>query len=241
MPLHIHTTTAPNSHTHNHQHEPMNQPVDHAAHNAHAHHTDKPASKMDHGAHGGHDAHAGHGVMHEGHTTMMRNRFSGHAAADDYRAAVFTDDSDSGSAFHMPTFPGSELIAPVLGTIIFFYGGLPFLGMARQELALRQPGMMTLISLAITTAYLYSLGIFFFPPPMRWECDRMHDGFLLGTGDPDHASCCSVTGLNCAVWGRRRARCANWRNCCPIPPNAFCHPAKPKPLQSASFGQEIAY
>jgi Cu2+-exporting ATPase len=66
--------------------------------------------------------------------------------------------------FTMPEFPGSSLIAPVLGSCIFFYGGLPFLGMARQELASRQPGMMTLISVAIIAAYGYSMALFFFPP-----------------------------------------------------------------------------
>lgn len=66
--------------------------------------------------------------------------------------------------FTAPQFPGSQLIAPVLGTIIFLIGGLLFLDMARQELALRQPEMMTLISLAVTTSFLYSFGIFFFPP-----------------------------------------------------------------------------
>jgi Cu2+-exporting ATPase len=88
----------------------------------------------------------------------------------------------------MPVFPGSALIAPLLGTIIFVYGGLPFLSMARQELALRQPGMMTLISVAITTAYFYSLGVFLFPPadamgaPMDffWELATLISVMLLG-------------------------------------------------------------
>jgi Cu2+-exporting ATPase len=65
--------------------------------------------------------------------------------------------------FMPPQFPGSQQVASILGTIIFIVGGFPFLDMARQELALRQPAMMTLISLAITTAYLYSIGIFLFP------------------------------------------------------------------------------
>jgi P-type Cu2+ transporter len=54
-------------------------------------------------------------------------------------------------------FSGSEYIPAVFGIIIFFYGGLVFLKSARAELASRQPGMMTLISMAITVAFGYSL------------------------------------------------------------------------------------
>lgn len=54
-------------------------------------------------------------------------------------------------------FPGSEYIPAVFGIIIFFYGGLVFLKSAKSELADRQPGMMTLISMAITVAFGYSL------------------------------------------------------------------------------------
>lgn len=57
------------------------------------------------------------------------------------------------------TFSGSEYIPAVLGTIIFLYGGLVFLKSARGELAARQPGMMTLISMAITVAFGYSLAV----------------------------------------------------------------------------------
>lgn len=55
-----------------------------------------------------------------------------------------------------PTFPGSEWIPPILGTIIFAYGGRVFLAGARTEIADRQPGMMTLISLAIVVAFAAS-------------------------------------------------------------------------------------
>jgi len=55
------------------------------------------------------------------------------------------------------SFPGSGLIAPVLGTIVFLYGGLVFIRGARNEIADRKPGMMTLISLGITVAFGTSL------------------------------------------------------------------------------------
>ncbi len=53
-------------------------------------------------------------------------------------------------------FPGSEYIPALFGATIFFYGGLVFLKSAKAELAARQPGMMTLISMAITVAFIYS-------------------------------------------------------------------------------------
>lgn len=53
-------------------------------------------------------------------------------------------------------FPGSEYIPAIFGAIIFFYGGLVFLKGAKAELAAKQPGMMTLISMAITVAFVYS-------------------------------------------------------------------------------------
>ena len=56
-----------------------------------------------------------------------------------------------------PVFPGSEYVPLVLGTIIFFWGGWDFLSSAYRELKGRLPGMMTLISLAIVTAYSWSV------------------------------------------------------------------------------------
>jgi Cu2+-exporting ATPase len=56
-------------------------------------------------------------------------------------------------------FPGSEYISPIFGLILFWYGGLVFLKSAKVEIQGRQPGMMTLISMAITVALGYSLAI----------------------------------------------------------------------------------
>ncbi len=58
--------------------------------------------------------------------------------------------------YQAPEFPGSAWIPPVLGTIIFFYGGWVFVQGAWRELKLRLPGMMVLIALAITTAFVFS-------------------------------------------------------------------------------------
>ncbi|MBI2355882.1 MAG: copper-translocating P-type ATPase [Candidatus Doudnabacteria bacterium] len=64
--------------------------------------------------------------------------------------------------FRLPEFPGSAWIPFILGTVIFFYGGTVFLKGAWGELKARLPGMMTLISLAILSAYIYSLASTFF-------------------------------------------------------------------------------
>lgn len=140
-----------------------------------------------HGGHAAHEAHSGHGVMHEGHITMMRNRFFVSLPLT-IIVVLYSPMVQQWLGFTMPEFPASQWIVPILGSVIFFYGGLPFLSMGRQELALRQPGMMTLISLAITTAYLYSVGVFFFPPqdamgmPMDffWELATLITVMLLG-------------------------------------------------------------
>lgn len=175
--------SSPDVNTAHHDHHAMGNPnpsthsdapqavADHGAHdtNYRANELFKPesaqAAHMMHdmkAAQGGHDSHAGHGVMHEGHETMMRNRFFVTLPLT-LIVLLFSPLIQRWFGFQL-AFPGSEWIAPILGTVIFFYGGLVFLSMARQELAQRQPGMMTLISVAITTAYLYSLGTFFFPP-----------------------------------------------------------------------------
>ncbi|MGB9955341.1 heavy metal translocating P-type ATPase [Haloferax prahovense] len=81
-----------------------------------------------------------------------------------------------------PTFPGSVWITPVLSVVVFAYGGVPFLSMARTELANREPGMMMLISLAITVAFGYSIASLFIEgtTPFFWELVTLIDIMLLG-------------------------------------------------------------
>lgn len=59
------------------------------------------------------------------------------------------------------TFPGSEWVVLILGTILFFYGGKPFLSGGKGEIAAKKPGMMTLVALGISVAYIYSLYAFY--------------------------------------------------------------------------------
>ncbi|MDQ7039266.1 MAG: heavy metal translocating P-type ATPase [Aquificota bacterium] len=64
--------------------------------------------------------------------------------------------------FTAPDFPGSEWVAPVLASVVFFYGGVFFLRGAVSEIKARKPGMMTLIGVAISVAFLYSLSTLIF-------------------------------------------------------------------------------
>lgn len=81
-----------------------------------------------------------------------------------------------------PVFPGSELVVPVFSIVVFLYGGLPFLRMARDEFSDREPGMMMLISLAVVVAFVYSMASLFLEAQSTffWELVTLIDIMLLG-------------------------------------------------------------
>ncbi len=81
-----------------------------------------------------------------------------------------------------PAFPGSNYIPLLLGSIVFFYGGWIFLRSAFREIKGRQPGMMTLIAVAISAAYFYSVYAAFFAPEhtLFWELTTLITIMLLG-------------------------------------------------------------
>ncbi|NNF64410.1 MAG: copper-translocating P-type ATPase [Acidimicrobiia bacterium] len=109
-----------------------------------------------HGDRGGHDGHSGHnGGGHAGHADMFRLAFWRNLALA-IPVLVFSDQIQEWFNYDW-TFPGSQWIAPVLGTIIYFYGGKPFLTGGIDEARNRQPGMMLLIALAITVAFASSV------------------------------------------------------------------------------------
>lgn len=84
--------------------------------------------------------------------------------------------------FSLPVFPGVRYLAPLLGSIAFFYGGWVFLVGAVREIRAKVPGMMTLISLAIVNAYIYSIAIFIVggTETLFWELATLIAIMLLG-------------------------------------------------------------
>jgi P-type Cu2+ transporter len=106
----------------------------------------------------GHSDHAGHD-KHEGHSPGMFKQKFWLTLAFTIPVLLYSGTIQELLSFSMPAFPGSEWLPAILGTVIFFYGGLVFLKGAKNELVDKQPGMMTLISLAITVAFVYSLAV----------------------------------------------------------------------------------
>ncbi|MBD1541900.1 copper-translocating P-type ATPase [Arthrobacter sp. IA7] len=140
------------------------------------------AEHAEHGAHDDHMVHA-HG-QHAGHSTaMFKNRFwltLALAVPVVYFSPMFAHLL----GYMPPEFPGAAWIPPVLGTVIFVYGGMPFLKGGLNELKSRQPGMMLLIGMAISVAFVASwvtsLGIGGFDLDFWWELALLVAIMLLG-------------------------------------------------------------
>ena len=179
-------STPGNHHDGTEKQEPVGH--DHHGHRSHAELTatqpravsaeHAPGAHNDHGAHGGHggrDKHAGHSVA------MFRDRFWLSLALT-LPVIFFSEMIQEWFGYTAPSFPGSEWIAPVLGTVIFFYGGSPFLKGAVGEIRERQPGMMLLIAMAITVAFLASLAttLGWFDLEFWWELAALITIMLLG-------------------------------------------------------------
>jgi Cu2+-exporting ATPase len=131
--------------------------MQHEPHDPHAGH-DMATGQVRHpAAPAGHDKHAGHDPE------VFRRQFW-IVLLLTIPVVVWSREVQEWLGYRAPTFIGSDWIPPLLGTVVFAYGGLVFLRGARSELANRQPGMMTLISLAIAVAFIASwaatLGIF---------------------------------------------------------------------------------
>lgn len=95
---------------------------------------------------------------------------------------LYSDLPEAFLSWSAPAFPGSNYLQLVLGSIIFFHGGLVFLKGAWKEIRAKLPGMMTLIALAIIAAYLYSVGSLFFGDgrTLFWELSTLIAVMLLG-------------------------------------------------------------
>lgn len=99
-----------------------------------------------------HSGHEHHGTDHSGHAEMFRRLFWWNLIL----ALPVIATSAMVEGWFGYDLPGSAWIPPLIGTAIFVWGGWPFLSMARDELRQGQPGMMTLISLAISVAFVAS-------------------------------------------------------------------------------------
>jgi Cu2+-exporting ATPase len=124
---------------------------------------------------GAHNLHAGHSVA------MFRDKFWLSLALT-IPVVFWSTDLQHWLGYTAPTFPGSKFIPPILGTVVFVYGGLVFIRGAWGELADHQPGMMTLISLGIIAALGTSVAGTFglFDIDVWWELTSLITIMLLG-------------------------------------------------------------
>ena len=107
-------------------------------------------------------AHATHSMPtggHAGHSEAMFKRPFWMALILTIPVLIYADLLEQLFGYQAPLFPGSQWVSPVLSSIIYWYCGWVFLRGAVAELRAGRPGMMTLVALAISTAYFYSSAI----------------------------------------------------------------------------------
>ena len=121
-------------------------------HAAHAHDQHAHGAAPSPGVPSGNGRHAGHSVA------MFRDRFWISLALT-VPTLIWGHMLPRASGFTPPNVPASAWIAPVFGAAVFLYGGLVFIRGAIQEMRDRLPGMMTLIALAISVAFLFSAAV----------------------------------------------------------------------------------
>ena len=150
--------------------------------NSNEHHMAHREHKVHDKSHGNYEAK--HEYGHEGHHEMMirdfRKRF--------FVSTIFTIPVLLLSPLiqdffgYTLTFPGDIYILFILSSVIYVYGGYPFLKGIVDELKKKQPGMMTLIAIAISVAYVYSAAVVFIIPGkfFFWELATLIDIMLLG-------------------------------------------------------------
>jgi len=130
------------------------------ANHGHAEHAMPAAEAHDPRAH---DKHAGHSVA------MFRDKFWITFLLT-LPTLVWGHMAQNLLGYHAPMFPGARWIPAVFGTAVYFYGGWPFIQGAWRELKNRLPGMMTLIALAISVAFVFSAAVTLGYPGMPlWE------------------------------------------------------------------------
>ena len=164
-----------------HQHSQKDESTQFTSDSHHNHSMTQMSGAQDHGNHGGHDGRGAAHMDHTGHEQMFRRKFWISLILS-IPVLLYSRGLQGILGFSLPAFPGSSWIAPAFAVIVFIYGGLPFLKMARPELKNRQPGMMTLISLAISVSFIYSAATLFLPgqTDFFWELVTLIDIMLFG-------------------------------------------------------------
>ena len=141
---HAHSGTEPGGHASHHEHS------NHGGHAGHNH-----TEHAGHGEHGGH-GHAGH-AGHGDHVAQFRRLFWIMLVLA-IPVVGFNSTFAHLIGYQLPDAEWTRWISPLLGTVIYFWGGRPFLTGAVSEIRSRKPGMMLLIALAITVAFVSSWG-----------------------------------------------------------------------------------
>ena len=157
--------------TPHHHHHAM-----HASHESTGNHDlHRPVVAGVHGESAAHDRHEGHSVA------MFRDRFWITLLLS-LPTLVWSGMVQDMVGFSAPVFPGSAYIPVLFGTAVYVYGGLVFVKGGLRELRDRLPGMMTLISLAITVAFVFSLAVAIGYPgeALWWELASLVTIMLLG-------------------------------------------------------------
>jgi len=155
----------------------------HSAHEPHPPHHARGSHDADAGHSAAHDAHADHSAAHDDHAgdTSSHDAHAGHSVAmfrDKFWVSllltiptlVWGHMLQRAFGYTAPRVPGSEWIPAIFGTAVFVYGGRVFIQGASRELKDRLPGMMTLIALAISVAFVFSAVVTLgFPGMPLWE------------------------------------------------------------------------
>ena len=147
---HAHSGTEPGGHASYHEHSNHGG---HAGHNHTAHAGHGEHGGHGHGGHGDHAGHAGHGD----HVAQFRRLFWIMLVLA-IPVVGFNETFAHLIGYQLPDAEWTRWISPLLGTVIYFWGGRPFLTGAVSEIRSRKPGMMLLIALAITVAFVSSWG-----------------------------------------------------------------------------------
>jgi len=151
----------------------------HDRHNQHGGHD----QHNQHGGHGGHHPHGGDHSGHGDHAGSFRRLFWVMLVIG-IPVVGFSPMFAAILGYRLPELPGVEWVPPVLGTVMYVWGGRPFLTGAVSELRARRPGMMLLIALAITVAFLASwaanLGLVRHELDFWWELALLVVIMLLG-------------------------------------------------------------